>query len=115
MQTRILPDIKISHLTPVKKRFFLKYLARFLLLFESVKPVGSFLDNKRVVLVAAPHQSGKDEYLMALIILALDVDVCYLSAKWTMRKLPNPFSKPKDIDEQGINCLLYTSPSPRDS
>ena len=106
MQTRILPDIKISHLTPVKKRFFLKYLARFLLLFESVKPVGSFLDNKRVVLVAAPHQSGKDEYLMALIILALDVDVCYLSAKWTMRKLPNPFSKSKDIDDQGINWPL---------
>ena len=102
MQTRILPDIKISHLTPVKKRFFLKYLARFLLLFESVKPVGSFLDNKRVVLVAVPHQSGKDEYLMALIILALDVDVCYLSAKWTMRKLPNPFSKSKDID---VTCV----------
>jgi 1-acyl-sn-glycerol-3-phosphate acyltransferase len=43
---------------------------------------------------------------MALIILALDVDVCYLSAKWTMRKIPNPFSKPKDIDEQGINWPL---------
>ena len=106
MQTRILPDMKTSHLTPVKKRFFLKYLARFLLLFESVKPVGNFLDNERVVLVAAPHQSGKDEYLMVLIILALDVDVCYLSAKWTMRKIPNPFSKSKDIDEQGINWPL---------
>jgi len=43
---------------------------------------------------------------MALIILALDVDVCYLSAKWTMRKLPNPFSKSKDIDDQGINWPL---------
>jgi 1-acyl-sn-glycerol-3-phosphate acyltransferase len=43
---------------------------------------------------------------MVLIILALDVDVCYLSAKWTMRKIPNPFSKSKDIDEQGINWPL---------
>ena len=104
--TKILPDITVSSLTPRKKRFFLKYLARFLLLFEDIRPVGSFLDNKRVVLVAAPHQSGKDEYLMILIILALDVDVCYLSAKWTMRRIPNPFEKSKDIDDQGIKWPL---------
>ena len=104
--TRILPDITVSSLTPRKKRFFLKYLARFLLLFENIRPVGSFLDNKRVVLVAAPHQSGKDEYLMILIILALDVDVCYLSAKWTMRRIPNPFEKSKNIDDQGIRWPL---------
>ena len=104
--TKILPDITVRSLTPRKKRFFLKYLARFLLLFENIRPVGSFLDNKRVVLVAAPHQSGKDEYLMILIILALDVDVCYLSAKWTMRRIPNPFEKSKDIDDQGIKWPL---------
>ena len=104
--TKILPDITVSSLTPRKKRFFLKYLARFLLLFENVRPVGNFLDNKRVVLVAAPHQSGKDEYLMILIILALDVDVCYLSAKWTMRRIPNPFGKSKNIDDQGIRWPL---------
>ena len=104
--TKILPDITVSSLTPRKKRFFLKYLARFLLLFENIRPVGSFVDNKRVVLVAAPHQSGKDEYLMILIILALDVDVCYLSAKWTMRRIPNPFEKSKDIDDQGIKWPL---------
>ena len=84
----------------------MKYFARFLLLFENIRPVGSFLNNKRVVLVAAPHQSGKDEYLMILIILALDVDVCYLSAKWTMRRIPNPFEKSKDIDDQGIRWPL---------
>ena len=104
--TKILPDITVSSLTPRKKRFFLKYLARFLLLFENVRPVGNFLANKRVVLVAAPHQSGKDEYLMILIILALDVDVCYLSAKWTMRRIPNPFEKSKNIDDQGIRWPL---------
>ena len=104
--TKILPDITVSSLTPRKKRFFLKYLARVLLLFENIRPVGNFLDNKRVVLVAAPHQSGKDEYLMILIILALDVDVCYLSAKWTMRRIPNPFEKSKNIDDQGIRWPL---------
>ena len=104
--TKILPDITVSSLTPRKKRFFLKYLARFLLLFENIRPIGNFLDNKRVVLVAAPHQSGKDEYLMILIILALDVDVCYLSAKWTMRRIPNPFEKSKNIDDQGIRWPL---------
>ena len=100
--TKVLPEVTISKLTPRKRRFFLKYLARFLLLFETVKAKGSFLDNKRVIVAAAPHQSGKDEYLMILMILALDIDVCYLSAKWTMRRIPNPFIKPKDIDNQGI-------------
>ena len=100
--TKALPGVTISTYTPRKKRFFLKHLARFLLLFENVKAKGSFLDIKRVIVTAAPHQSGKDEYLMILMILALDIDVCYLSAKWTMRRIPNPFVKPKDIDKQGI-------------
>ncbi len=100
--TKVLPEVTISTFTPRKKRFFLKYLARFLLLFESMKAKGSFLDNKRVIVTAAPHQSSKDEYLMVLMILALDIEVCYLSAKWTMRRIPNPFFKPKDIDNQGI-------------
>ena len=100
--TRVLPEVTISELTPRKRRFFLKYLARFLLLFETVKAKGSFLDSKRVIVTAVPHQSSKDEYLMILMILALDIDVCYLSAKWTMRRIPNPFINPKDIDKQGI-------------
>ena len=100
--TKALPEVTISTSTPRKKRFFLKYLAHFLLLFENVKAKGSFLDNKRVIVTAAPHQSGKDEYLMILMILALDIDVCYLSAKWTMRRIPNPFVQPRDIDKQGI-------------
>ena len=100
--TKALPEVTISAYTPRKKRFFLKYLAHFLLFFENVKAKGSFLDNKRVIVAAAPHQSGKDEYLMVLMILALDIDVCYLSAKWTMRRIPNPFIKPADIDKQGI-------------
>ena len=76
--TKALPEVTISAYTPRKKRFFLKYLAHFLLFFENVKAKGSFLDNKRVIVAAAPHQSGKDEYLMVLMILALDIDVCYL-------------------------------------
>ena len=104
--TKILPDVDIPTNTPRKKRFFLQKLAYFLLLFEDIKAVGSFLDNKRVIVVAAPHQSFKDEYLMILMILALDIKVSYLSAKWTMRKLPNPFTNAKDIDNQGISWPL---------
>ena len=104
--TKILPDVDIPINTPRKRRFFLQKLAYFLLLFEDIKAVGSFLDNKRVIVVAAPHQSFKDEYLMILMILALDIKVSYLSAKWTMRKLPNPFTNAKDIDNQGIRWPL---------
>ena len=79
--TKILPEVVIPSNTPRKKRFFLQKLAYFLLLFEDIRAVGSFLDNKRVIVVAAPHQSAKDEYLMILMILAMDIKVSYLSAK----------------------------------
>ena len=84
------------------KRYFLKYLAEFLLKREKFSAKGNFLNSKNVVLVAAPHQSAKDEYFMFLIVMAMNIKICYLSAKWTMRRLPVPFLKPKDIDKQGI-------------
>ena len=84
------------------KRYFLKYLSEILLKTEKFSSKGNFLNRKNVVLVAAPHQSAKDEYFMFLIVMAMNIKICYLSAKWTMRRLPVPFLKPKDIDKQGI-------------
>ena len=100
--SKILPELNASKLTPTKKRYFLKYLAEFLLKREKFSAKGNFLNSKNVVLVAAPHQSAKDEYFMFLIVMAINIKICYLSAKWTMRRLPVPFLKPKDIDKQGI-------------
>ena len=100
--SKILPELNASKLTPTKKRYFLKYLAEFLLKREQFSAKGNFLNSKNVVLVAAPHQSAKDEYFMFLIVMAMNIKICYLSAKWTMRRLPVPFLKPKDIDKQGI-------------
>ena len=100
--SKILPELNASKLTPTKKRYLLKYLAEFLLKREKFSAKGNFLNSKNVVLVAAPHQSAKDEYFMFLIVMAMNIKICYLSAKWTMRRLPVPFLKPKDIDKQGI-------------
>jgi len=100
--SKILPELNASKLTPTKKRYFLKYLAEFLLKREKFSAKGNFLNSKNVVLVAAPHQVAKDEYFMFLIVMAMNIKICYLSAKWTMRRLPVPFLKPKDIDKQGI-------------
>ncbi len=100
--SKILPELNVSNLTPTKKRYFLKYLAEFLLKREKFSAKGNFLNSKNVVLVAAPHQSAKDEYFMFLIVMAMNIKICYLSAKWTMRRLPVPFLKPKDIDKQGM-------------
>ena len=100
--SKVLPELKVSNFTPIKKRYFLKYIAEFLLKRENFSAKGNFLENKNVVLVAAPHQSAKDEYFMFLIVMAMNIKICYLSAKWTMRRLPVPFLKPKDIDKQGI-------------
>ena len=100
--SKILPELNASKLPPTKKRYFLKYLAEFLLKREKFSAKGNFLNSKNVVLVAAPHQSAKDEYFMFLIVMAMNIKICYLSAKWTMRRLPVPFLKPKDIDKQGI-------------
>ncbi len=100
--SKILPELNASKVTPTKKRYFLKYLAEFLLKREQFSAKGNFLNSKNVVLVAAPHQSAKDEYFMFLIVMAMNIKICYLSAKWTMRRLPVPFLKPKDIDKQGV-------------
>ena len=100
--SKALPELKVSKFTPIKKRYFLKYIAEFLLKRENFSAKGNFLENKNVVLVAAPHQSAKDEYFMFLIVMAMNIKICYLSAKWTLRRLPVPFLKPKDIDKQGI-------------
>ena len=100
--SKTLPELNASELTPTKKRYFLKYLAEFLLKREEFSAKGNFLNSKNVVLVAAPHQSAKDEYFMFLIVMAMNIKICYLSAKWTMRRLPVPFLKPKDIDKQGV-------------
>jgi 1-acyl-sn-glycerol-3-phosphate acyltransferase len=40
------------------------------------------------------------------MILAMDIKISYLSAKWTMRKLPNPFVNSSDIDKQGLRWPL---------
>ena len=88
--SKILPELNASELTPTKKRYFLKYLAEFLLKREEFSAKGNFLNSKNVVLVAAPHQSAKDEYFMFLIVMAMNIKICYLSAKWTMRRLPVP-------------------------
>ena len=100
--SKALPELKASKLTPTKKRYFLIYIDEFLLKKENFSAKGNFLENKNVVLVAAPHQSAKDEYFMFLIVMAMNIKICYLSAKWTMRRLPVPFLKPKDIDKQGV-------------
>ena len=100
--SKALPELKVSKFTPIKKRYFLRYIAEFLLKRENFSAKGNFLESKNVVLVAAPHQSAKDEYFMFLIVMAMNIKICYLSAKWTMRRLPVPFLKPKDIDKQGI-------------
>ena len=100
--SKVLPELKVSNFTPIKKRYFLRYIAEFLLKRENFSAKGNFLKSKNVVLVAAPHQSAKDEYFMFLIVMAMNIKICYLSAKWTMRRLPVPFLKPKDIDKQGI-------------
>ena len=100
--SKALPELHASKLTPVKKRYFLKYIAEFLLKRANFSAKGNFLESKNVVLVAAPHQSARDEYFMFLIVMAMNIKICYLSAKWTMRRLPVPFLKPKDIDRQGV-------------
>ena len=54
--SKVLPELKVSNFTPIKKRYFLRYVAEFLLKRENFSAKGNFLESKNVVLVAAPHQ-----------------------------------------------------------
>ena len=55
--SKALPELHASKLTTVKKRYFLKYIAEFLLKRANFSAIGYFLESNIVVLVAAPHQS----------------------------------------------------------
>jgi 1-acyl-sn-glycerol-3-phosphate acyltransferase len=107
--TKILPDVDIPTNTPRKKRFFLQKLSYFLLLFEDIKAVGSFLDNKRVIVVAAPHQSFKDEYLMILMILFKRFGAIPVDRKEGSGQYDLVINELKKID----NFLLIVTPEGR--
>ena len=61
--TKALPEVTVSAYTPRKKRFFLKYLAHFLLLFENVKAKGwvyQMAGHSKQVVEKYLELSGKD-------------------------------------------------------
>ena len=49
--SKALPELKASKLTPTKNRYFLKYIAEFLLKRENFSAKGNFLDQVKYHLV----------------------------------------------------------------
>ena len=93
---------KLHENTAKKNRKFLSLFAKPLLKLSGFKVGGSFPDNKRVVLIAVPHTSFYDMYLMFLMAYTLGIDINFLAAKWIFTRVASPIRLYTDPDRQGI-------------
>ena len=88
--------------TAIRKRRILSLIAKPLLKLSGFKVTGSFPSNNRVILVAIPHTSVYDMYLMFLMVYTLGIDMNFLAAKWIFSRIASPFRLYTDPDKQGI-------------
>ena len=88
--------------TARKKRYILKLIAPILLKLSGFQIKGAFPNNERVVLIAVPHTSFYDMYIMFLMVYTLGVDINYLAAKWIFTRIASPIRLYSDPDRQGI-------------
>ncbi len=88
--------------TARKKRYILKLIAPILLKLSGFQIKGAFPNNERVVLIAVPHTSFYDMYIMFLMVYTLGVDINYLAAKWIFTRIASPIRLYTDPDRQGI-------------
>ena len=93
---------KLHAKTAVKNRRILSLIAKPLLKLSGFKVTGSFPSNNRVILVAIPHTSVYDMYLMFLMVYTLGIDMNFLAAKWIFSRIASPFRLYTDPDKQGI-------------
>ena len=98
----MIENFTVHQKTARKKRFLLKFLAPILLKLSGFEIKGSFPDNERVVLIAVPHTSFYDMYIMFLMVYTLGVDINYLAAKWIFTRIASPIRFYTDPDRQGI-------------
>ena len=98
----MIENFTVHHKTARKKRFLLKFLAPKLLKLSGFEIKGAFPDNERVVLIAVPHTSFYDMYIMFLMVYTLGVDINYLAAKWIFTRIASPIRFYTDPDRQGI-------------
>ena len=98
----MIENFTVHEKTPGKKRYVLKYIAPILLKLSGFSIKGSFPNNERTVLIAVPHTSFYDMYIMFLMVYTLGVDINYLAAKWIFTRIASPFRLYPDPDRQGI-------------
>ena len=98
----MIDNFKLSSKTAMKKRPFIRIISKQLLKKSGFEIKGEFPNNKRVVLIAVPHTSFYDMYLMFLMVYTLGVDINYLAAKWIFTRIATPFRFYTDPDRQGI-------------
>ena len=98
----MIDNFKLNSKTAMKERALLRVIARKLLKISGFEIMGEFPNNSKVVLIAVPHTSFYDMYLMFLMVYTLGVDINYLAAKWIFTRIASPVRLYADPDRQGI-------------
>ena len=91
-------DIRITDNHPVRKRYILGPLGRFILKLINWDIIGNLPDKKRIIIASAPHSSSFDSIYAFFVCLASDLRFFFLGSisMFSRIVIPIPFQNNPD-------------------
>ena len=95
-------DIRITDNHPVRKRYILGPLGRFILKLINWDIIGNLPDKKRIIIASAPHSSSFDSIYAFFVCLASDLRFFFLGSISMFSRIVIPIPFQKNPDKLGI-------------
>ncbi len=95
-------DISITENHPVRKRYILGPLGRFILKIINWDIIGNLPDKKRIIIASAPHSSSFDSIYAFFVCLASDLRFFFLGSISMFSRIVIPIPFQKNPDKLGI-------------
>ena len=95
-------DIRITENHPVRKRYILGPLGRFILKLINWNIIGNLPDKKRIIIASAPHSSSFDSIYAFFVCLASDLKFFFLGSVSMFSRIVVPIPFQKNPDKLGI-------------
>ena len=95
-------DIRITENHPVRKRYILGPLGRFILKIINWDIIGNLPDKKRIIIASAPHSSSFDSIYAFFVCLASDLRFFFLGSISMFSRIVIPIPFQKNPDKLGI-------------
>ena len=95
-------DIRITENHPVRRRYILGPLGRFILKLINWDIIGNLPDKKRIIIASAPHSSSFDSIYAFFVCLASDLRFFFLGSISMFSRIVIPIPFQKNPDKLGI-------------